>query len=77
MGGHDDTSGPDENQDEQLILKPFNEKYASDSNVKQEIENAFKKLGKGTASKIVNSKRDDGDTVFSNAEKEAILNLFK
>lgn len=82
--GHDDDEGglagiesAGDNQDEKAIVAEYQVKYNAGVNIKEGVEITVKGLGKATANKILNTKNSSGDTIFSNAEKEAIQNLFK
>eukprot|EP00347_Sterkiella_histriomuscorum_P016065 403354618 len=65
-----------ENQDEEHLLTPYLERFTDgQQDVKQLAKLTLKSIGRETLYKIVNTVTDDGDSLFSTAEQEALLQL--
>lgn len=65
-----------ENQDEELLLSGYLFKFNQGSDIKLLAKETIKSLGKETLIKIVNTVTEDGDSLFSRAEQEALLGLW-
>ncbi|CDW89210.1 UNKNOWN [Stylonychia lemnae] len=72
--GNDLHSGV-ENQDEENLLSSYLEKFTQGPDIKVLTSQVIKSLGKETLIKIVNTVTDDGDSLFSKAEQDALLSL--